>query len=285
MVERLKSAIAKARARRTGEIPASRGSEAAEIVNSRQREQAWDAIRLIELDPAQLSRERIVTLLKRDPAHIAFDMLRTRLIKIASDRGWRRFGVTSASKGCGKTVVSANLAMSFARHPDVYSMTIDFDMRAPRLFRCFGQRERRDIRDMLDGSIPPRDYLLRIGPRSAVALNVQRVSDSAEVLSDPRTERTIMEIGRTLAPDIVVVDLPPLLVGDEALAFMPELDAVMLVAAAGQTRAEEIEECETLLKDETNLLGVILNKVSPNEISQYSYGYGYGYGYNYGSNR
>jgi len=284
MVERLKSAIAKARARRTGELPVEH-PEAAERVSSERRERAWEQITMIDLDPALLSRERIVTLLKRDPAHIAFDMLRTRLVKIASDRGWRRFGITSPSKGCGKTVVSANLAMSFARHPDIYSLTIDFDLRAPRLFRCFGQRERRDVRDMLDGSIAPIDYLLRIGPRSAVALNVQRVSDSAEVLQDPRTERTLMEIGRTLAPDIVVVDLPPLLVGDEALAFMPELDGVILVAAAGQTRADEIEECESLLKDETNLLGVILNKVAPSEISQYSYGYGYGYGYNYGSNR
>ena len=82
----------------------------------------------------------------------------------------------------------------------------------------------------------------------------------------------------TFAPDIVIYDLPPLLVGDDALAFMRNLDAALLVIAAGETRPYEVEECEAMLSEETNFLGVLLNKVERGAGSDYYYGYGYGYG-------
>lgn len=287
MAERLKAAIARARAKRMGELPVETpvapevpgegGLERASVPAN--RDELWDRIPTVDLDPQHLSRNRIVTMTKRDPAHVAFDMLRTRLVKLASANGWRRFGFTSPTQGCGKTTVTANVAMSFARHPELYSVTLDLDLRMPHLHRYFGQRERRDIREMLVGAVPPEEYLVRIGPRAAVAFNMERSVDAAELLQDPRTQRTLSTMRTVLAPDIVLIDLPPVLVGDEALAFMPELDAIIMVAGAGQTVASEIEECESLLKDETNLLGVVLNKVDPSEVAQYTYGYGYDYGY------
>ncbi len=278
MVERLKVAIAKARERRAAADRAAAPAAAAPSPRERRSEgdldRLWEGLEEVAVDPVTLERERIVTRHKTDPAHIAFDMLRTRLAKLALEQGWTRIGITSPTKGCGKTVISANLGFSFARHPETRAFLVDMDLRAPRLARCLGLTERRTIHAMLNGSIDPADHLQRIGARFAVALNTQRVRDAAEVIHSATTQRVLAGMIATYRPDIVIYDLPPVLVGDDAVAFARNLDAVLLVIAASETRPHEVEECEGLLAAETNFLGVLLNKVERGAGSDYYYGYG-----------
>ncbi len=275
MVERLKVAIAKARERRAGSgnapAPALSGREPP---SDRDLDRLWETLEEVAVDPVTLERERIVTRHKTDPAHIAFDMLRTRLAKLALEQGWKRIGITSPTKGCGKTVISVNLGFSFARHPETRAMLVDMDLRAPRIARCMGLTERRTIHAMLNGTVDPAEHLQRIGARFAVALNTQRIRDAAEVIHSQSTQRVLAGMLTTYRPDIIIYDLPPVLVGDDAVAFAPNLDAVLLVIAASETRPHEVEECEGLLAAETNFLGVLLNKVERGAGSDYYYGYG-----------
>lgn len=279
MVERLKIAIAKARERRgSAEGQAAPAQPAVHRPAPSTVERAWMMLPELDVDPKALERERIVTHLKSDAAHIAFDMLRTRLSKLALEQGWRRIGITSPSKGCGKTVISANLGFSFARHPENRTLLLDLDLRSPRLSSCLGVSERRAIHWMLNGSTPPEQYLQRIGDRFGLGLNTQRIRDASEVIQNAQTPVVLSRMIETFQPDIVIYDLPPLLVGDDTIAFMQNLDAVLLVIASGETKPYEVEECEQLIVDETNFLGVLLNKVERGAGSDYYYGYGYGYG-------
>ena len=61
-------------------------------------------------------------------------------------------------------------------------------------------------------------------------------------------------------PDVILYDLPPMLMSDDVMAFVPHLDCVLLVAAAEQTRLDEVDKCEQDLAEQTNVLGVVLNK-------------------------
>ena len=61
------------------------------------------------------------------------------------------------------------------------------------------------------------------------------------------------------APDVLLYDLPPMLMSDDAMAFLPHLDAVLLVAGAEKSRLDEVDKCEQDLAENTNLLGVVLN--------------------------
>ena len=282
MVERLKIAIAKARERRAGAEPAQPAATAARDEGAERLDTLWTSLPEIPVDPVALERERIVTHQKSDAAHIAFDMLRTRLSKLALENGWRRIGITSPSKGCGKTVISANLGFSFARHPETRTMLLDLDLRAPRLSRCLGLNERRAITWMLNGSTPPQQYLQRIGPRLALALNTQRVRDASEIMQNAVTGKVLAGTIEQFRPDIVIYDLPPLLVGDDTIGFMRNLDAVLLVIASGGPKPYGASAAESLITDETNFLGVLLNKVERGAGSDYYYGYGYGYGYGSG---
>ena len=72
-----------------------------------------------------------------------------------------------------------------------------------------------------------------------------------------------------LQPDVVLYDLPPALACDDVIAFLPQLDGVLLVVGGGLTQAEDVRKCERLLAGQTPLLGVILNKAEDPSIEPY----------------
>ncbi|MEM9780999.1 MAG: CpsD/CapB family tyrosine-protein kinase [Pseudomonadota bacterium] len=288
MVERLKDAISKARARRDGVpgiattgAPLSPGQQGATPAG--QIDELWNNLTELPIDADRMRRERIVAFQKTDPSHVTFDVLRTRLLKVMRENGWNRLAITSPTKGCGKTVITMNLAFSLSRHPNFRTMLIDMDLKAPRIASVLGATGKRQISWFLTGQTPPETYANRIGENLAVAVNNTRVRDSAELIENPQTEASIANAQRVLRPEIMLFDLPPMLVNDDALAFTSIADCVMLVIAAGESRAADIDECERLLSANANFLGILLNKHRDPRRDPYSYGYGYGYGgYGYG---
>lgn len=275
MVERLKEAIEKARAQRA-QLLAGGPAAPASAPPRPEGASAWTALQPIELSPGRLQRNRIITLDRSDPAHTTFDVLRSRILKAFQDRGWKRLAITSPTKGCGKTFVAVNLALSFARQPDLKTLLVDMDLRAPSVARALGLEMRSSMRDFLTGSLAPEAHLRRLGDNLALALGGARVGNAAELILEKRTATILAQTIDRMSPDIVIYDLPPMLVNDDAFAFLPQVDAVLLVAAAGETRAGQIAACERLFQDGTAFLGVVLNKVEERPDDAYAYGYGYG---------
>ncbi len=281
MVERLKKAIDKARAHReqvlAGAVPPSasleerpRGTVEATVPAD---PCPWAALEEVTLDPTHLKRRRVVSYQKNDPAHVVFDVLRTRLLKVFKDNGWSRLAVTSPTKGCGKTFVAANLALSLARQAECRTVLIDMDLKIPELAGTLGLTAPYSIERYLTGQTRPEAYFRRVGPNLALGLNTERVRDSAELIQEECTAQTLARMCELYRPDAVIYDLPPMLVSDDAIGFLPHVDCVLLIAAAGQTKAAEIEECERLLGETTNFLGVLLNKCEAKTSDAYQYGY------------
>ncbi|MFV0473752.1 MAG: CpsD/CapB family tyrosine-protein kinase [Pikeienuella sp.] len=273
MVERLKFAIEKARAQRDADVadgtvvaPAPRRAAAAPV------DELWASLEEIQLSPDQLERARIVTQDKSDLAHIPFDLLRTRLLKVFRDNGWSRIAITSPSKGCGKTLVTANLAFSLARQSDLRTLVVDMDLKAPELAHTLGRKNAPPLAWMLSGQTDIQSGLKRCGPNLAFGLNGERVRDSTELIQDEKTVSVLASLNESLKPDAVIYDLPPMLVSDDAIAFVQHVDCVLLVAASGQTTAKEIEHCERMFAGHVNFLGVLLNKAQ-DDVDRKAYEY------------
>ena len=274
-MERLQDAIAKARAQRQvagAESAAPRAPAGRREPSSKGAEAAWNALEAVTLDDQHLADARIVAWKKSDPAHAAFDVLRTRLLHLLREKGWRRVLITSPSKNCGKTTVATNLAVSLARHAAARTLLIDLDLKTPSVAGRLGLGAVPiSVAEWLRSDSPPQSQFIRIGENLAVCPNTKAVHNSAELLQDARTARRLNAAVEELAPAAVIYDLPPILVSDDALGFLPQVDCVLLVAGAGQTTAEEIEECERLLDGNTNFLGVLLNKCELPPSSAYRY--------------
>lgn len=230
---------------------------------------AWDALERVSLDPRRLARNRIVSAGRVDPAHVAFDLLRTRLMQTLTARGWSRVAITSPTKGCGKTFVAANLALSFARRQSLRTVLMDLDLRIPNLATVLGIGGAGRMADFLAGRSPVQEHLRKLAPNLAVGLNARPVFDAAELIQEPATAAALTAMQEALRPDLVLYDLPPTLACDDVLAFLPQVDGVLLVVGGGLTRAEEVRKCERLFADQVPLLGVILNKSEDPAIEPY----------------
>lgn len=197
----------------------------------------------------------------RDPAvKQATDTLRTRLLQKMKAEGWTRIALTAPHAGCGTTFTALNLALSISAVPDLKIVLLDLDQRHPDLADMLDAGGGRSLAEFLGGHLPATQYLLRYAENLAIGLNTETPPHAAELLQSRAAAETLDEMERALLPDVVLCDLPPLLDHDDALAALPLVDAVLLVADATRTLAPQIIECEELLYGKAPLLGVILNR-------------------------
>src|SRR5205085_11765643 len=105
-----------------------------------------------------------------------------------------------------------------------------------------------------------KDVFLRYDDNLAIGFSDRPVSDSAELLQGADTARALRQLKQTLEPNVIIYDLPPMLLSDDVLAFLPNVDCTMLVVAAEVNTLNEIGTCEGDLAERTNVLGVVLNK-------------------------
>jgi Mrp family chromosome partitioning ATPase len=96
-------------------------------------------------------------------------------------------------------------------------------------------------------------------PRISIIPNIETIEDSSDLLSGPRMRDLYEWIELQSDRSIVIFDMPPVLVGDDVLAFSTQVDAILLVVTQGKTDRASLEKAVQLL-GETNLLGVVLNK-------------------------
>ena len=73
----------------------------------------------------------------------------------------------------------------------------------------------------------------------------------------------------------MLFDMPPLLVSDDTIAFLDQVDCVLMIAAAEESTMGEIDRCGKELARHTQVLGVVLNKCRFMDRDE---GYDYDYG-------
>jgi protein-tyrosine kinase len=226
------------------------------------------------LDGRRLEEMRVVSYLRRHNSHIAFDMLRTRIVQMMKEQGWTSLMVTSPTPGCGKTIVSSNLAFSMAHDANKRIALVDLDLRRPRVSAVLGTAPAGDMLTYLRGEIGLSSLFSQVGDNLLLALNDSPIgSRPAEWMRDEKITSMPAQIRKTLGADLIIFDVPPALTSDDTMAFSPSVDCAIIVAAARQTTPREIEDCEQQVA-RTNYLGVVLNKTLGDDQANYGYGYG-----------
>jgi Mrp family chromosome partitioning ATPase len=69
----------------------------------------------------------------------------------------------------------------------------------------------------------------------------------------------IDKIERDFDPDLLIFDLPSVLLNDDTRAFLKHADCALIVIRANQTRYAQFDTCEREIGEQTNVLGVVLN--------------------------
>jgi non-specific protein-tyrosine kinase len=217
----------------------------------------------------------------RSPAAEAYRVLRTNLQFSSLDTPLRAIVVTSPGPGEGKSTTAANLALVMAQAGNSV-LLLDADLRRPNVHRLFQLPNSTglttallNIGHDLDSSIQktpnPKLHALTTGPIPP---------NPAELLSSSRMQELIKQLQEQY--DVLVIDSPPVLAVADATIISKQVDGLLMVLSAGETRADMLARAMEQL-DSVNVrpLGVVLNRLTERKGGTYYYYY-YQYTSRYG---
>ena len=269
-MERLEAALDRARKERQTGGHAPNAPDA--TPNSPARlsgiEEQWAALTPFDVPGEVLEKHRVVTR-EAGPAAAPFDILRTKTLVQMRQNGWKRLAITSPMPRSGKTTTACNLALGLGRQHEMRSMLLDLDLRDPSVNDYFATKPKHSIGEMLTGKVGFAEQALRIGDNVAVSMACHPEKDPARLLLAEETAEVLQDIENTYQPDIMIFDLPSVLVNDDTRAFLKNVDCVLIVIRANATRYGQFDTCEREIAEQTNVLGVALNAyMSANKTNQ-----------------
>jgi len=208
----------------------------------------------------ELKQNKIITGEEKNASAAEYKMLRTQVSRRMKANGWNTLAITSPGQGEGKTLTSINLAISMAMEIDQSVLLVDLDLRRPSIAPYFSCNPPAGLSDYLLRDIPLRHIFFNPGIERLVILpGNEQINNSSEMLSSPKMIQLVEEIKARYSRRIIIFDLPPMLLTDDALAFSPYVDAMLLVVEDGKTKKSELSRAVNLLKS-SNMLGIVVNK-------------------------
>ncbi|QDS99811.1 polysaccharide biosynthesis tyrosine autokinase [Adhaeretor mobilis] len=209
----------------------------------------------------------------------SFRTLRTSLT--LSPTSCERLLISSSEPGDGKTTVSANLAVAFAK-AGKRTLVIDADLRKPGMTALLGLKSQHGVADLLLSDEPIAEqvgnYLhhTEVPGLDVVPAGIRR-TNPAELLSTDQFVELLAWADSQY--DQVLVDCPPVLAVSDAQIVGRHVDAAILVVRPEKNpRHMVIRAVESFQSTNCEVLGIVANGLTT-EMGGYGYGYGYGYGH------
>ena len=276
-MEKLQAALARAREKRDNDGVQIRSDVASRLKPGRaqQRQQAtdenWAQLATFEPNAGRMHDARVFST-EASPEAQHFDILRTKLFLEMRRNDWTRIAITSATASCGKTTTACNLIAGLGRQPESRGILFDMDFRRPAVQKVFGASPTSSLEDVLLGKASFAEQALRLDENTAVSITTRSVTDPARVILRSQTADVLDQIQRDYQPELMLFDMPPVLVSDETRGFLKQVDAVLIVAGAEHSTVQQIDEVEREVAQYSNVAGIVLNKC---RFMEEGYGYGY----------
>lgn len=190
-----------------------------------------------------------------------FRVIRTNLLSSAATSKFPQvIMVTSTSPKEGKTVVSSNMAMSFA-HTGEKTLIIDANLRRGIQHHLFGSRSSPGLSNIL---VEKYDVLDACRPTTMENLHILPCGDQLEgdieQLGSPQFNAAIEKLRKVYQR--IIVDATPVLGLAETSVMQTAMDGVVLVIWTGQTPTRAVRTAIDILNDNhANFYGFVLNRL------------------------
>ena len=221
---------------------------------------AFDPRLIAALAPASLAAEQ-------------YRSLRARIKRAEGNRVLRSIAVTSPAKGDGKSLTSANLALTMAQEFHQRVLLVDGDLRRPCLHRLFGFEPRPGLSDVLMGGAELQDVMISIPDQQLTLLPAgSPPAHPTELLGSATMQRIFDTLRRE--HDRIIIDMPPVAPLADLQVVAPLVDGLLLIVRAGVTQKPAIERALSGL-DLNKVLGLVLNASDAPGVEDRYATYGY----------
>ena len=198
-----------------------------------------------------------------------FRSLRSHVSEFRDHKPLKTLLVSSGLPGEGKSFITANLALSFARHKGNRVLRIDGDMRRSSLHRLLGAPREPGLTEYLSGEASLLEVMQR--PQPSLGLPIPPGLSSLPFIGggkyddkagDLAANSRFAELLRTVSPvfDWIIVDSSPVNLVSDAVSLAHSCDGVLLVCREGVTRYKTAQQAQIQFKS-ANVLGFVLNAV------------------------
>lgn len=205
----------------------------------------------------------------------AFRSIRLALFHALGGHHPIQFAVSSPGMGDGKSLVSANLALSFAEI-GYNTLLLDGDIRRGGLHSMFGVERRPGLLDFLAGSVSLDTVLQATShPNLTLLSSGTRSQRGPELLMGPALSRLMSTLRSRY--HVIVIDTPPLGASIDPFALGAAAENMVLVMRSGETdRKMALAKLELLDRLPIRVVGVVLNDIkATGAYKYYSYIDGY----------
>lgn len=262
-MERIKQALELARQERIkngGKVTGSIAKPSRRLQSVADQDIKYTSTRIVRVPIGELREKRIITE-QQNSISDAYRVLRTQVLQRLNENNWNTLAITSPGNGAGKSLTAINLAISMAREVDNTVLLIDANLRSPKLDKYFDFHAEYGLSDYLLHDKPLGDMLVNPeGISRFVMLPAGRaIANSSEMLSSPKMQKLVEEVKHRYPTRIVIFDLPPILESSDTLAFIPNVDATLVVIEEGKTQEAELKQAFELLQN-NEVIGTVLNK-------------------------
>ena len=217
-----------------------------------------------------MANAKLITLSDpRSSAAEAFRTLRTNLMFTSVERAIDTLLVTSAAHSEDKSLVLANLAVTFAQS-DNKTIIVDSDLRRPTQHEIWGIPNERGLTTMIleDGAMATPPLVQTEVPNLMVLPSGTLPPVPADVLS---SQRMMDVIGVLKArAHYILFDAPPVLAATDAALLGAKLDGVVLVVRVGATRRDQAARArQALERVHVRVLGAVMTNAPRESIGSY----------------
>jgi capsular exopolysaccharide synthesis family protein len=185
--------------------------------------------------------------------------------------------ISSPGVGDGKSMISSNLALSFAE-AGFRTLLIDGDIRRGKLHSIFGVDRRPGLVDYLAGSVEAAEVMREVSVHGALTLIScgTRKHRGPELLTSARLPALLNMVRSKF--DVIIIDSAPLAAGVDAYALSVATRNLLLVMRTGHTdRRVAKAKLKLMERLPVRIIGAVVNAVSAADTyTEYSYLYGYG---------
>jgi capsular exopolysaccharide synthesis family protein len=188
------------------------------------------------------------------------------------DRGIKTVMVASAFSGEGKSLTSANLALTLSESFRRRVLLIDADLRRPNLHDVFQIPNLEGLSDGLKSKTVRKMPLVEISPTLALLPGGRPDPDPVGGLTSERMKHVLQQASERF--DWVILDTPPVVLLPDGNLLAAMIDTVLLVVAAGRTPCAAVERAVTAIGRD-KIIGTVLNLVDDSAFAPAMQSYHY----------